>query len=174
MSQLNPFQMLRLEHLAPSPTNPRKHFDAVALAELAATIREHGVIEPIIVRFWPDEYDTPAGRADRPLYEIVAGERRYRASLLAEQAEIPALVRHLDTRQVLEMQVVENLQRRGAQDCRQAWARRPGRKAHHPSPRPPRATPSARPTVCSIDTLRTRISPGQVAAGSRNGSWSGC
>lgn len=120
MSQLNPFQMLRLEHLAPSPTNPRKQFDPVALAELAATIREHGVIEPIIVRFWPDEYDTPADRAERPLYEIIAGERRYRASVLAEQAEIPALVRHLDTRQVLEVQIIENLQRRGVNELEEA------------------------------------------------------
>lgn len=120
MSQLNPFQMLRLEHLAPSPTNPRKHFDAIALAELATTIREHGVIEPIIVRFWPDEYDTPAGRDERPLYEIIAGERRYRASVLAEQEEIPALVRHLDTRQVLEVQIIENLQRRGVNELEEA------------------------------------------------------
>lgn len=120
MSQLNPFQMLRLEHLAPSPTNPRKHFDALALAELAATIREHGVIEPIIVRFWPDEYDTPADRTERPLYEIIAGERRYRAAVLAEQEEIPALVRHLDTRQVLEVQIIENLQRRGVNELEEA------------------------------------------------------
>lgn len=120
MSQLNPFQMLNLEHLAPSPTNPRKHFDPDALADLAATIREHGVIEPIIVRFWPADYDTPEGRADRPLYEIIAGERRYRASLLAEHAEIPALVRHLDTRQVLEIQIIENLQRRGVNELEEA------------------------------------------------------
>lgn len=120
MSQLNPFQMLRLEQLAPSPTNPRKHFDPDALADLAATIREHGVIEPIIVRFWPADYDTPEGRAERPLYEIIAGERRYRASLLAEHAEIPALVRHLDTRQVLEIQIIENLQRRGVNELEEA------------------------------------------------------
>ena len=120
MTQLNPFQMLRLEHLAPSPTNPRKHFEPDALADLAATISEHGVIEPIIVRFWPDEYDTPAGRDDRPLYEIIAGERRYRASQLAEQANIPALVRHLDTRQVLEIQIIENLQRRGVNELEEA------------------------------------------------------
>ncbi len=120
MSQLNPFQQLRLEHLAPSPTNPRKHFEPDALADLAATIREHGVIEPIIVRFWPDDYDTPEGRAERPLYEIIAGERRYRASLLAGQDDIPALVRHLDTRQVLEIQIIENLQRRGVNELEEA------------------------------------------------------
>ncbi len=120
MSQINPFQLLRLEHLAPSPTNPRKHFEPDALADLAATIREHGVIEPIIVRFWPDDYDTPEGRAERPLYEIIAGERRYRASLLAEQDDIPALVRHIDTRQVLEIQIIENLQRRGVNELEEA------------------------------------------------------
>lgn len=120
MSQLNPFQLLRLEHLAPSPTNPRKHFEPDALTDLATTIRAHGVIEPIIVRTWPDEYDTPADRDERPLYEIIAGERRYRASLLTELEDIPALVRHLDTRQVLEIQIIENLQRRGVNELEEA------------------------------------------------------
>lgn len=120
MSQINPYQLIRLEHLAPSPSNPRKHFDAAELQELADTIADHGVIEPIIVRFWPDDYDTPASCDEPPLYEIVAGERRYRASLLAGLADIPALVRHLDTRQVLEVQVIENLQRRGVNELEEA------------------------------------------------------
>lgn len=119
-AQINPFQHIKLAHLAPSPTNPRKHFDLEDLRELGETIAQHGVIEPIIVRLWPEDYDTPEGRDDRPLYEIIAGERRYRASLLAELDDIPALVRHLDTRQVLEVQIIENLQRRGVNELEEA------------------------------------------------------
>lgn len=123
MTAPSPYAMLHIEHVAPSPSNPRKHFDPSALDELAATIADHGVIEPIIVRLWPDDYDAPARAPDMttaPLYEIVAGERRYRASLIAKQTEIPALVRHLTTRQVLEIQIIENLQRRGVNELEEA------------------------------------------------------
>lgn len=82
-----------------SVTNPRKHFDQAKLDELAASILEHGVIQPVLLR--------PKG--DR--YELVAGERRFRASRQAGLEEIPAVVRDLDDRQALEMQVIENLQR---------------------------------------------------------------
>lgn len=111
---------LALHTLAPSPTNPRKTFAEADLADLAASIREQGVMQPILVRLWPDDYPTPEGRDERPLYEIVAGERRYRASILAGLAEIPALVRPLTTRQVLEAQIVENLQRRDVSELEEA------------------------------------------------------
>lgn len=114
------FYDISLPNLAPSPTNPRKTFDETDLADLAASIREQGVMQPILVRPWPDEYDTPEGREERPLYEIVAGERRYRASILAGLADIPALVRPLTTRQVLEAQIVENLQRRDVSELEEA------------------------------------------------------
>lgn len=114
------FRDIILGELAPSPTNPRKHFDQDAIDELAATIRDHGVIEPIIVRPWPAGYDTPEGRSSPPAYEIVAGERRYRASHQAGLQTIPAIVRGLNTRQVLEIQVIENLQRRGVSELEEA------------------------------------------------------
>jgi ParB/RepB/Spo0J family partition protein len=116
---INPFQHIRLEHLHGSPTNPRKHFDPEDLRELADTIAQHGVIEPIIVRCWPEDYDWTE-RDERPLYEIIAGERRYRASLLAGKEDIPALVRAVDTRAVLEIQIIENLQRRGVNELEEA------------------------------------------------------
>lgn len=118
--QLNPFQHIKLEHLAPSPTNPRKTFAEADLADLAASIEKQGVMQPILARLWPDDYPTPEGRADRPLYEIIAGERRYRASLLAGLDEIPVLIRQLNTRQVLEAQIVENLQRRDVSELEEA------------------------------------------------------
>src|SRR5688572_10831325 len=74
---------LPLESVFPNPNQPRKYFDPTALGELAASIRERGVMEPIIVR--PKD----------GLYEIVAGERRYRASKLAGMTDIPVVVRHM-------------------------------------------------------------------------------
>lgn len=115
---LSPYAEIALEALAPSPTNPRKSF--ADLEDLAASIREQGVMQPILARLWPEDYPTPEGRDTRPLYEIVAGERRYRASLLAGLASIPALVRPLTTRQVLEAQIVENLQRRDVTELEEA------------------------------------------------------
>jgi ParB/RepB/Spo0J family partition protein len=91
-----------LADIAPSPTNPRKHFDEAALTELASTIKDHGVIQPITVR------PNPKGE---PLYEIVVGERRWRASRLAGMTDIPAFWRDLTDQQVLEIQIIENLQR---------------------------------------------------------------
>lgn len=93
---------------APSPTNPRKHFDEAALAELTASVRQHGVLQPILLRPWPKEY---AYAGALPTFEIVAGERRWRAAKAAKVAMINVVVRDLLTCEVLEMQIVENLQR---------------------------------------------------------------
>lgn len=89
--------------LLPSKTNPRKRFDDKKLAELAESIKSQGILQPILVR-----------GIEFPLainYEIVAGERRYRAAKLAELSEMPCIVRQLTDMQVLHAQVIENLQR---------------------------------------------------------------
>jgi ParB/RepB/Spo0J family partition protein len=101
---------LPLQCIAVSPTevqaHRRRHYDQVALAELAQNIKSVQVIEPIIVRaLQPSRGDVA--------YEIVAGERRWRASQQAGLASIPAIVRRLDDRQVVELQLVENLHREG-------------------------------------------------------------
>ena len=90
-----------LADLVPSKLNPRSTFDPAALEELAASIREKGVLEPIIVR----------ANGKKASYEIVAGERRFKASKLAEQKDIPAIVRKLTDQEALEFSVIENLQR---------------------------------------------------------------
>lgn len=90
---------LKLKEIACSKFNPRKHFDDKKMGDLVLSIKEKGVIQPIIVR--------KQGQG----YEIVCGERRYRASEKAGKTSIPALVRHLTDDQVLEFQVIENLQR---------------------------------------------------------------
>ena len=110
-------QALAVPHglLAPSPTNPRKRFDAAALAELAESIAEHGVLTPITARPNP-EYADGNGR---PPYEVVCGERRWRGCglLLAEHRNypgnglVPILLRELTDAQVLALQALENVQR---------------------------------------------------------------
>ncbi len=91
---------LRISEVEPNKAQPRKHFDEEALKELAASISEHGVISPIIVR--PLE----SGR-----YQIIAGERRWRASKVAGKTLIPALVVNYDDRTATEISLIENLQR---------------------------------------------------------------
>jgi ParB/RepB/Spo0J family partition protein len=110
MTALQPIpeaQHIPVALLEPSPTNPRKHFDPARLAALAGTVRAHGVMQPLLVRAIAGR-DASQGRA---LYEIVAGERRWRAAGIAEQFSVPCMVRELTDFEVLELQLVENLQR---------------------------------------------------------------
>ena len=90
-----------IEHLAPNPRNPRRAFGDLELTDLAQSIREHGVVQPVVVR--------PAAEAGR--YEIIAGERRWRAAQRAGLHEIPIIVRQVDDRVALELAIVENVQR---------------------------------------------------------------
>lgn len=105
---------LPLAHITPSPSNPRKHFDEAYLAEMAETIKSHGILQPITVR------PNPHHKAGKPIYEIVVGECRWRAAKLAGLAAIPAFWRELDDKQVLEIQIVENLQRRDVHPLEEA------------------------------------------------------
>lgn len=88
-----------LSQIRPNPYQPRKSFSEEAIRELAESIREHGVIQPIIVR--------EALRG----YEIIAGERRFRASQMLGKETIPAVVRAYDDQQVMEIALIENVQR---------------------------------------------------------------
>lgn len=101
-------QPVGVHTLASSPTNPRKTFDPTQMAELVQSVKEHGILTPILVRCWPAN-QTYSG--DFPMYEVVAGERRFRAAKAAGFYLMPALVRDLTDTQVLEIQVIENLQR---------------------------------------------------------------
>ena len=97
-----PVRELPIDLVSPNPAQPRRRFDETELDELAASIREHGVLQPVILR--PDPSD-PAR------YQIVAGERRWRAAGRAGLHEIPAIVRALEDRAVLEIAIIENVQR---------------------------------------------------------------
>lgn len=100
-------QNISVDAIYPSPTNPRKHFDSKALEELAESIKEHGVLQPILVRQIADGFDAKGNQQ----YSIVYGERRYRASKLAGLKTIPADVRNIDDDKAFEIQILENLQR---------------------------------------------------------------
>lgn len=92
--------MVPISEIETNPFQPRKEFDSVALEELAQSIREQGVITPITVRRMPD------GK-----YQLIAGERRFRASQLAGLTELPAYIRIATDGQMMEMALVENIQR---------------------------------------------------------------
>src|SRR6266850_376369 len=96
-------QEIPLRSIQESKTNPRRQFDEAKLAELAGNIRQHGVLQPVLVR------PLPNGEPDQ--FELVAGARRYRASKLAGRETIPASARELTDTQCLELQLIENLQR---------------------------------------------------------------
>ena len=93
-----------IECITASKTNPRKIFDDAALADLAASITKHGVAQPILLR--PTHVD-----AGITYFEVVAGERRFRASKLVGKTTVPAIVHNLSDAEALEIQVIENLQR---------------------------------------------------------------
>lgn len=99
-----------LKELRPNPYQPRKVFNDEALNELALSIKEHGVFQPIIVK------KSIKG------YEIIAGERRYRASLLAGKENIPAIVRDFSDEQMMEVALLENLQREDLTSIEEAYA----------------------------------------------------
>jgi len=110
------FDMLELALVVPSRTNPRTTFNETKLAELTESIKASGVHQPVLVRPLPGSRvaETFADRRKSdplPTHEIVSGERRYRASIRAGKARIPAMIRTLTDSEVLEIQIVENLQR---------------------------------------------------------------
>lgn len=98
--QVSELRQIKLDQIITDPNQPRKQFDAAELADLAASISEHGVVQPIVV--------TP----HKGGYQIVAGERRFRASKIAGLDKIPSLVRTLTDQHKLEISLIENLQRK--------------------------------------------------------------
>lgn len=97
----SPSNLLPLHKIEPNPKQPRKVFDEEALEDLAESIREHGLIQPIAVR--PEE---------NGYYRIIAGERRWRAARMAGLTEVPVLILNADDKAVMELAMIENLQRK--------------------------------------------------------------
>ena len=93
-------RMIPIEFVSRNPRNPRRFFDDTELHDLASSIRQHGIVQPIVVR-----------TMGRDQYEIIAGERRWRAAQLAGLIEIPVIIRDVDDKTALEIAIVENVQR---------------------------------------------------------------
>ena len=93
---------ISISNLRPSPSQPRRLFDKNSINELAESIKSKGLVQPILVRPSPTE----TGR-----YEIIAGERRWRAAQIAQLHEVPAVIRKLDDIEALEIAIIENVQR---------------------------------------------------------------
>jgi len=96
----SPYQMLPIHKVEPNPNQPRQDFDPEELQSLADSIANHGVVQPLTVREVGNGY-----------YQIIAGERRWRAARIAELREIPAVIIEADDRKVMELALIENLQR---------------------------------------------------------------
>ena len=103
------YRDLPIDWIVESTTNPRQTFEEDAMQELAASIREHGVLQPLLVR----------PRAERR-FEIVFGARRYRGAAIAERETVPVCIREMTDAQVLEAQLVENLQRQDVHPLHEA------------------------------------------------------
>ena len=96
----SPYQLLPIHKVEPNPDQPRQDFDPEELQSLADSIAVHGVVQPLTVRELPGGY-----------YQIIAGERRWRAARIAELREIPAVIIEADDKKVMELALIENLQR---------------------------------------------------------------
>ncbi|WP_419030557.1 ParB/RepB/Spo0J family partition protein [Collinsella stercoris] len=90
---------MSIEDIVPNPNQPRTHFNESALEELSESIRENGVLQPLLVR----KHDSK--------YEIIAGERRYQASKIAGLTKVPVIIKDVDDQKMLELALIENLQR---------------------------------------------------------------
>ena len=98
-------KMVRVSAIEPNRGQPRKEFDSESLSELADSIREHGVLQPLLVR------RMPGASLEDESYQLVAGERRWRAARMAGLSEVPVVVREMSEAEVLEFALIENLQR---------------------------------------------------------------
>lgn len=101
---------IRISEIRPNPSQPRKTFSEESLRELSETIKAHGVIQPIVVK----QLDVG--------YEIISGERRYRACKLAGFVKIPAIVKNVSENQSMEMAIIENIQREDLNPIEEAIA----------------------------------------------------
>jgi len=99
-SENSPYRLLPIYKIEPNPDQPRQDFDPEELQALADSVAIHGVVQPLTVRELPSGY-----------YQIIAGERRWRAARIAELSEVPAVIIEADDRKVMELALIENLQR---------------------------------------------------------------
>jgi ParB family chromosome partitioning protein len=136
INKMTDFKMVPLAEIKPDPNQPRKYYDETAMLELTDSIKEKGVLQPILLRpigsseaYLKIDPAAPVSTDTRrkvgytgPVYILVCGERRYRASITAGLAEIPAVIRELSDEEALELQIIENLQRKDVHPLEEAVA----------------------------------------------------
>lgn len=120
---MNDFRMVLLKDIAPDPNQPRQIYDEVAMDELTNSVREKGILQPLLLRINPD-YNAETG--NKP-FLIVCGERRYRAAVSVNAAfkdrnSVPAVIRELSDEEAMELQIIENLQRKDVHPMEEAVA----------------------------------------------------
>jgi ParB family chromosome partitioning protein len=150
-----------IDRIRPNPHQPRKRFDAEGLSELQASIAEHGVLVPILVRERGDGY------------ELIAGERRWRACAALQRAHVPAIVRRSDDRESLEVAIVENLQRQDLNALEEASGIADLIESHNfTQEQVARRLGKSRPTVTNAlriltlsEPIKALIADGQVSSG---------
>ena len=163
LERLRQSRALPVEQLSPGPFQPRRRFDEEDLRELAESVREQGVIQPILVRRAPD--------GDK--YQIIAGERRWRAAQLAQLHEVPVLIREFDDQTAMEIAIVENVQRRDLTPLEEAEGyRRLIDEYSHSQEDIARAVGKSRSHVANTlrllnlpDDVRVLVEDGQLSAG---------
>lgn len=106
----SPYQLLPVYKIEPNPNQPRRDFDEEELQALADSIETHGIVQPLTVRQLPSGY-----------YQIIAGERRWRAARLANLTEVPAVIMEADDKKVMELALIENLQRQDLNPVEEAY-----------------------------------------------------
>ena len=146
--------LVPIEKIHPNPDQPRRHFDAEELNNLANSIRSKGVIQPLVVRVHPSKQDE---------YEIVAGERRWRASQKAQLHALPVVIRDLSDLDVLEIAIIENIQRSDLNPIEEASGfRQLMEKFSHTQEQMAEALGKSRPHIAN--SLRLLALPGDVQA----------
>jgi len=163
LDKLRQTRTLPVERMAPGPFQPRRRFGEDELNELAESIREQGLLQPILVRRDPDSEN----------YQIIAGERRWRAAQLAQVHEVPVLVREFDDRTAMEISLVENVQRQDLSPLEEAQGyRRLAEDYGHAQDAIARAVGKSRSHVANMmrllqlpDEVCALIDDGQLTAG---------
>jgi ParB family chromosome partitioning protein len=154
--------LVPIENVHPNPDQPRRHFDVDELNDLARSIRSKGIIQPLVVRAHPEKTGE---------YEIVAGERRWRASQLAQLHELPIVVRKFTDLDVLEIAIIENIQRADLNPIEEAIGyRQLMDKFGHTQEQMAEALGKSRPHIANV--LRLLALPKDVQAFVINGSLS--
>ena len=142
-------QFIALELIRPNPYQPRKTFEEERLNDLASSIQQHGILQPIVLR------QTVQG------YYIVVGERRFRASKLAGLTEVPAIIKELSDEDMMELAIIENLQREDLNAIEEAESYKNDDRFEHYSTRSLRRLGKSRPYIANM--LRLLQLPKNVA-----------